>query len=394
MAQWQKCAFTLGTRFMSSSGKHKEIPCKRKLNMLRLARTEGVSPRLFFKLLELFPDPEDALERAGEFSLKGGRKSPIVPFTLAQAEEEIAAVEGFGAEIITFEDCRYPKLLLQLDDCPPILTCKGNLDLLSANLFAIVGARSSSLNAQALAKAIASNLSKKADITIVSGLAKGIDTAAHKGAFPKTIAVIAGGIDNVYPLQNEDLYKSISREGLVVAEMPIFSKPLAQSFPQRNRLISGLSLGVLVVEASYNSGSLVTARFALEQGREVFAVPGFPLDPRSRGTNKLIKDGANIVEDADDIASVLPALKKIEDKLQERKSAQYQSPLQEISSQTEEEARQSILSLLSHSPISLDLLIESVDLPIQLTYRLLLELELAGRVMRCPGNLIAKILEP
>lgn len=367
---------------------------KRSIDILRLARTENVSPRLFFRLLELFPNPSDAFEHIAELSARGGRKAPLKVFSLEQAEKELAAVEAFGARIVTFEDATYPKLLLHLEDAPPVLTCKGNLDLFNKDPVAIVGARSASINGKSLARSIARNICAKNNVVIVSGLAKGIDTAAHEGALPSTIAVLAGGIDNIYPQENADLYQRIAEQGVLVAELPIFSKPLVQNFPQRNRIISGLSLGVVVVEAGNNSGSLITARYALEQGREVFAVPGFPLDPRSRGANKLIKEGALIVEEAEDVISNLPSLNKIRDKLQDKDHMLALQPSLDLSSKLGEEARQNILDLLSHSPVSLELVLQAAQMPIQAVYQALLELELAGRVVRHPGNFVARILEP
>lgn len=364
---------------------------KRAINILRLARSENVSPRLFFRLLEVFSEPSDALEHIAELSIRGGRKAPIKVCTLEQAERELAAIEEFGAKLITFEDSIYPRLLLHLEDAPPVLTCKGNLELFLKDSIAIVGARSASINGETLAKSIARNVCARSNAVIVSGLAKGIDTAAHKGAFPNTVAVLAGGIDNVYPQENASLYRDISEQGLLVAELPIFSKPLIQSFPQRNRLISGLSLGVLVVEAGNHSGSLITARYALEQGREVFAVPGFPLDPRSKGANKLIKEGAIIVEGADDIIFNLPSLNKIRDKLQDRRKEPY---LKSLQFNLDPDSKQKVLDLLSHSPVSLELLLQTSNMPIQAVYQALLELELAGRVVRYPGNLVALVLEP
>lgn len=366
---------------------------QRSIDILRLARTENVSPRLFFRLLELFPNPSDAFEHITELSVRGGRRAPLKVCSLEQAEKELSAVEGFGARIITFEDSIYPKLLLHVEDSPPVLTCKGNLDLFSKDPIAIVGARSASINGKSLAKSIARNICARSNVAIVSGLAKGIDTAAHEGAFPNTIAVLAGGIDSIYPQENSALYHRISEQGILVAELPIFAKPLVQNFPQRNRIISGLSLGVVIVEAGNNSGSLITARYALEQGREVFAVPGFPLDPRSRGANKLIKEGALIVEDAQDIISDLPFLNKIRDKLQEKGQKPCLQPVLDFSSQLGEDARQTILDLLSHSPVSLELLLQAAQMPIPAIYQILLELELAGRIVRHPGNFVARILE-
>ncbi len=365
----------------------------RTISIMRLARTENVSPRLFFRMLEIFGNAENALKELPNFALKVGKKQPVEICSTEKIEKELLELEKIGANILTFEDEDYPKLFFHIESPPPIISYKGNKNLLNKDSIAIVGARNSSINGETLAKSIASDLAHKAQMTIVSGLARGIDAAAHNAALPNTIAVLAGGIDNIYPPQNAHLYQKIYNQGLLIAELPLGTKPLMQHFPQRNRLVSGLSLGVVVIEAGKNSGSLITANFALEQGREVFAVPGFPLDPRSKGANKLIKDGAIIVENASDIVENLPQLTQVKTKLQEKPSQPYEILTEGSIEEVSDNMRELILSLLSSTPIHIETLISHSKIPIKIVYRILLELELTEKIVRYPGNTIALILE-
>jgi DNA processing protein len=359
---------------------------------MRLARTDNISPRLFFRMIEIFGNAEEALKELPQFLLKSNKKAPIEICSIEKVEQELYELEKIGAKILTFQDKDYPKLFFHVESAPPVLSYKGNKALLNKDSIAIVGARNSSINGETLAKSIASDLSHKAGITVVSGLARGIDAAAHNAALPNTIAVLAGGIDNIYPPQNSALYHKIQEQGLLIAELPIGSKPLTQHFPQRNRLVSGLSLAIVVIEAGKNSGSLITANFALEQGREVFAVPGFPLDPRSKGANKLIKDGAAIVENAADIIENLPQLTQIRNKLQEKNTQQYEILTTEEPLEVSDNERNLILSLLSSTPTHVEDLVFRSKIPIKTVYRILLELELAEQIVRSPGNTISLIL--
>jgi DNA processing protein len=341
----------------------------------------------------MFGTAENAIKEMPSFSLRVGKKQPIEICPVDKVEKELSELEKIGAGILTFEDEDYPKLFFHIESPPPVLSYKGNKHLLNRDSIAIVGARNSSINGETLAKSIASDLSHKAQIIIVSGLARGIDAAAHSAALPNTIGVLAGGIDNIYPPQNEHLYHKIQDQGLLIAELPIGTKPLMQHFPQRNRLVSGLSLATVVIEAGKNSGSLLTANFALEQGREVFAVPGFPLDPRSKGANKLIKDGAIIVENAADIIENLPQLVQVKTKLQEKPSQQYEILTTENVPEVCDNMRDLILSLLSSTPTHIETLISHSKIPIKTVYRILLELELAEKIVRYPGNVVALILK-
>ena len=256
---------------------------------LRLARSENIGRSTFFRLVEIFGTPSAALEHLGEISL---RKIKIC--SQKDAEEELVKSRKFGAEILLFSDEKYPRLLREIPDPSPILTVKGNIEFFDHDCVAIVGARNASFNSSSFARRVALDLGQNSIIT-VSGMARGIDAAAHEASILSgTIGVIAGGINTIYPSENRKLYDDVSRHGLLVTESPFNAPPKGGNFVQRNRLISGLSLAVIVIEAGVKSGSLITARFAAEQGREVFAVPGSPFDPRNHGTNRLIKDGANL----------------------------------------------------------------------------------------------------
>ncbi|MBP7190449.1 MAG: DNA-protecting protein DprA [Rickettsiaceae bacterium] len=214
-----------------------------------------------------------------------------------------------------------------------------------------------------------------------------MDTAAHSSSVENTIAVIAGGIDHIYPPENAKLFAQIGEEGLILAELPVGSVPLGQHFPQRNRIISGLSLAVVVIEASLKSGSLITARLAAEQGREVFAVPGFPLDPRCQGTNKLIKDGAYLVESADDIIENLPNLENLESHLSDKHQDTVDFNVIKIDyALLSDKNRCLVRESLSAMPVSFEEVVISTQLPIPVIYTILLEFELAGRVARHPGS--------
>lgn len=356
------------------------------IDTLRLIRSENVGPKTFFALIKFFGSASKALENIAEFSVRGGRAKPINIFSKELAEKEIESLNKSGAKIISYNDPSFSKLLKHIPDCPPMLTYKGNRDLFNSRSVAIVGARNASINGKAFASQISSELSRN-NISVVSGLARGIDTAAHVKALPNTIAVIAGGIDHIYPPENSKLFMEIADKGLVIAELAIGSVPLGKHFPQRNRIISGLSTAVVVVEAGIQSGSLITAKFALEHNREVFAVPGFPLDPRSQGGNRLIKEGAHIVESTEDLLQNLPnfddnsygLLDKAKDQIDFRE-IKIDYALLNSSNRT------LIKESLSSTPVEFEDIIQETDLPIQVIYTILLELELAGLIIRHPGN--------
>lgn len=358
------------------------------LKALQLSRTEGVGPITYKRLLERFGTPEKALQALPEMARRGGRKENFVVYAEALAAKEIDHVHKIGAELLALGHPLYPKQLAALEDAPPVLTIRGNTALLQEHTIGIVGARNASLSGQQMAKALASGLGQ-AGLKVSSGLARGIDTAAHQASLTTgTIAVVAGGINVVYPNENAKLYEAICAQGVVVAESPFGTEPLAQHFPKRNRIISGLSLGVVVVEATLKSGSLITARMAGEQGRDVFAVPGNPMDPRAAGPNALLKDGACLVRNAQDI---LEAVASSRPKWQaEEPAATFTGqPPVAVAEGEVEKARAEIIACLSFDPVPTHLLQQELAIPPSVFQAALLELELAGRVQHYAGGRLA-----
>jgi len=357
------------------------------LDWIRLLRSENVGALTFHRLIKRHGSARAALKALPEMARQGGRREPLRLCTLEEATSELDEAKNAGVHIILSSETRYSRNLSHLDAPPPLLFAKGNLDLLNAPTFAIVGARNASLAGKRLAEKIAKELGTSGWI-IASGLARGIDTAAHKGSLSTgTIAVLAGGVDVVYPTENQELYNSIlSQNGLILSESPMGTQPQANYFPRRNRIVSGLSKGVLVVEAALQSGSLITARYANEQGRDVFAIPGNPLDPRARGTNRLIKEGAILTESVDDILNELNNRAFI---LKED-TAPYDA---EIIPLNLEKARQTVLENLGATPIEVDELSRECHLSPAEIWSILLELEIAGRLERHPGGKVSLTLE-
>ena len=275
------------------------------LARLQLIRSQGIGPVTFHDLVRRFGTAKNALTALPDLAKKAGRRTPFKTATQDSAERELSHIAKIGAHLVPFGSKDYPSNLSQTSDAPPFLTVLGDIAHLTKPAIGIVGARNASLNGKKIAGMLASDIAK-AGFTVWSGLARGIDTAAHNGAVVRsTVAVMAGGVDVIYPRENTDLHAKISECGAIVSEMPPGTEPLARYFPRRNRIISGASQGVVVVEGTPKSGSLITARFALDQGREVFAVPGSPLDPRAEGPNRLIRDGAVLVRSADDVLDEL-----------------------------------------------------------------------------------------
>ena len=347
---------------------------------LRLCRTESIGPITFYRLLSRFGSALDALDALP--SMMQGRKKSITIPTVASAEAEIARLHEFGAHMLVYGDDDYPTLLAQVEDAPPILNYIGDAALLSApKMVAVVGARNASANARRLTTTLARELGQM-DHIIVSGMARGIDTAAHEASIETgTVAVLAGGLDEIYPVENTDLYNVIAAQGCVVSEMPLGTKPTAHHFPRRNRIVSGLTQGTLVVEASLRSGSLITARLAAEQGRDVFAVPGFPGDPRGAGPNKLIQNGAKLVQCADDIAQELnyASEKKIKGQLSFDGINEPFTPFEDMAPADTETTEQTILTHLSHVPLHVDDLVRACDRSISQIQTVLLDMELTGK---------------
>lgn len=351
----------------------------RLISELRLIRCENVGPRTFYSLINKYGNAAKALQALPEIASKGGKRKFTVS-SIEAAEKEISACEKAGIGILSYSDEAYPERLKHSYDPPPILFYKGNIELLSKDSIGIVGTRNSSANGCAMARKLAADLGKQNYVT-VSGLARGVDTEAHKATLETgTIAVVAGGLDSVYPPENEKLFNQIVEKGIVIGENPIGTQPQARHFPQRNRIIAALSLGVLVVEAARRSGSLITADYAAKEGREVFAIPGSPLDPRCSGTNYLIKNGAVMVEDVNDIIDNLcnPQTQKLFEI-----ETEYEM---EVSPDNENILREDIIQKLGTSPVEIDELARQSHAPIKLVNEVLLELELAGKLERDWGN--------
>lgn len=365
-----------------------------KLAWLRLIRAENVGPVSFYRLVEAYGSAAKAIEKIPALAARGGRSKPLIIPSAAVVEKEYEGLRKIGGDIVTAAEEHYPLALSALDDAPPVLSYIGDPRLLNKSCIAMVGARNASLNGKKFAEKLARDLGKAGQV-VVSGLARGIDTAAHTGALDTgTIAVVAGGIDIVYPPENQKLYEAIRERGLIVAESPLAQQPFAQSFPRRNRIVSGLSAGVVVVEATMRSGSLITARLAGEQGRDVFAVPGHPLDPRAEGPNHLIREGAQLVRSADDILEHMLSFNRTKGFSDSAANDFIVPPLHtDDDPQMFDEARDAVLSVLSTTPVAIDDLIREGGLTVALAQTVLLELELAGRVQRLPGNRVALLTE-
>ena len=363
---------------------------------LRLARSEGVGPATFRDLLARYGSAAAALDALPDLARRAGRdRLPRIP-TRSQAEDELAALAKLGGGVLCLCEDEYPAPLAAIDDAPPVLTWRGDPGLLAATSLAIVGARNASASGCRLAETLSRELGE-AGLVIVSGLARGIDAAAHRGALATgTIAVFAGGLDVIYPAENEVLAAAIAERGLILAELPPGTQPLARNFPRRNRIVSGLARGVLVVEAALKSGSLITAHVAAEQGREVMAVPGSPLDPRCRGANRLIRDGAALVEETADILEILGevAVKRcrmpVERPVEETPRPVSQNGLQHID-KSEKIPADAILARLGPTPVPVDELIRQCSFSAPIVRTALLELELAGRLERHPGDAVSTL---
>lgn len=362
-----------------------------KLAWLRLARTDNVGPITFYKFIEHFGSAQQAIEALPEYLKK--RKRPLKIPSLAAVEKEYEALQKKGGDFIAAFEDTYPLGLSAIEDAPPVIAVIGRTELLSKPAVGMVGARNASINGRKLAEKMARELGQAGQV-IVSGLARGIDTAAHAGSLETgTIAVVAGGIDVVYPSENQKLYEEICDKGIVVAENRLGTPPKARDFPRRNRVVSGISQGVVVVEATQRSGSLITARLAGEQGRDVYAVPGFPFDPRAEGPNSLIRDGATLVRHAEDVLENIRSFTG--SGFSEPRRAHF-DPLDlpqdqdAPDEQSLENARELILQNLSFSPTGLDELLRTCQLNLPVMQLALIELELEGQIQRLPGNRIIR----
>ena len=360
-----------------------------------MCRTESIGPISFYALLRRFGSARAALEMVPQLARRGEGSKTVTAVTRTEAEAEFAALHRIGARLVCWSEPTYPSGLAAIDDAPPVLTVLGRAELLGGPIVAVVGARNASANGRRFCRDLAAALGQ-GGIVVVSGLARGIDAAAHLGALETgSVAVVAGGVDVVYPEENRGLHEALARQGAIVAELPLGTEPQARHFPRRNRLISGMALGVVVVEAAARSGSLITARFALEQGRDVFAVPGSPLDPRCRGSNDLLRHGAILTEGAEDVLSQLGAQLKYSaasppprpplarPAMMDWPSAGTPPPV------ADDAALDLITERLGPTPVAVDELVRQCHLSAAAVATLLLELELAGRVERHPGNLVS-----
>ena len=373
-----------------TSWKHQTLSEEEKISWLRLIRTQNVGPITFYELLRRFGTASQALEEIPHLAQRGGARQKLVPYSRNHALKEMDSIQAYGARLIYENEPSFPQILKHLPDCPPLLTIKGALQDFNHQTIGIVGARNASLNGKKFAEKTARELGIH-HFTIASGLARGIDTHAHRGSLKTgTIAVVAGGIDVVYPQENKALYEKILQKGAIVAESPFGVDPQSTFFPKRNRLISGLSMGVVVVEAAYKSGSLLTAKFALDQNRHVFAVPGSPFDPRCQGTNDLIRQGATLIQKTSEIVEdILPLLDK--NVSQEPSEPYGEEQLAIPEGQPYEKIREDLLTNLSYTPTRIDELIRHCQASPSEVLHILLELELAGRLERHPGNKVAFI---
>ncbi|KQP04841.1 DNA-processing protein DprA [Methylobacterium sp. Leaf93] len=379
-----------------------------RLDWLRLIRTEGVGPRTFRTLINRFGGAGAALEALPDLAKRGAKR--VVPVTRAQAEAELEAAARIGVRLVAMGEDDYPKLLQAADSAPPLIAIRGQAPILSRPAIAIVGSRNASGGGLGFTERLARGLGE-AGLVVVSGLARGIDARAHKASLGSgTVAVLAGGHDRIYPANHEALVEGIlDAGGAVLAEMPMGWEPRGRDFPRRNRIISGLAYGTVVVEAARRSGSLITARFALEQGREVFAVPGSPLDLRAEGTNDLIRQGATLVSDVDHVTSAIAPLIGRGDFEQESGQLALDrpdladapifwdeldgiggpvpEPGEEIDGLEPEEPepaddRARLIAYLSPTPIGTDDLARAAGLSVRIVQTTLLELELDGRIER------------
>ncbi len=366
------------------------------IDIIQLINSANIGPITFYKLLENYGTPSEALKHLPS-------KCKLFPRRLA--ERELSLAHNLNIHLIPFNDTTYPAQLRTIEDAPPLLYVKGNPNCLNSPLsLSVVGARNASLPGRKLASQIAHDLTEQG-VIIVSGMARGIDASAHKGAMyalrqtAPTIAVLGTGVDIPYPAENLKLYEQIAVQGAIISEFPLGTEPSANNFPRRNRIVSALSQGTLVVEATLHSGSLITARLALEQGRDVFAVPGFPTDGRSAGPNKLIKDGAYLVENAEDIINILqqtpntsnrPVLPPVQKEL-------FLPPLDnqpktaDIPETALSTGKINIIDFLTPGGVYVDEIIRESGLDSATVSLQILELEMSGRITRLAGNKVALI---
>lgn len=361
-----------------------------RLACLRLIRSENVGPVTFRELINTYGGAQSALEALPELSRRSGRKRPLRLCPRDVAEHELEAARACGAQPIFTIEPGYPRLLAEVDVPPPMLYVKGDPAILSRSMIAVVGSRQCSAAGTKLTAMFAADLGR-AGFVVASGLARGIDGAAHEAALETgTVAVLAGGIDQIYPPEHAVLYARIAERGCLITEMAPGYSPRAQDFPRRNRIISGVSLGVIIVEAAKRSGTSLTAHFALEQGREVFAVPGHPLDPRAEGTNKLLKDGAILVTSAQDVLDILgPITGATPVRVAEPAQPAPSPHTGPVTAALADGDLARVASVLGPHPIDIDAIVQATSLPIRAIQIALMELDLSGRIERHGAQLVS-----
>jgi DNA processing protein len=358
---------------------------EQRIDWLRLIRSDNVGPRTFRSLINHFGSARTALQRLPELARRGGAARPARICSEEDARGELAASKRLGVTLVAPGEAGYPPRLATVDDAPPMLAVRGALEVLMRPMIAIVGSRNASGAGLKFAGTLARDLGE-VGFVIASGLARGIDQAAHRASLESgTLAVLAGGHDRIYPPEHADLLaKMLESGGAAISEMPLGHVPRARDFPRRNRLISGVALGVVVVEAAHRSGSLITARIAAEQGREVFAVPGSPLDPRAAGTNDLIKQGATLTTEASDVVHAV-------EPIMGRPIGLREPGEEPMAPEPDASDRARIIDLLGPAPIGLDDVIRMAGTSPAIVRTVLLELELAGRLERHGGGLVSLI---
>jgi DNA processing protein len=390
---------------------------QQRFDWLRLVRSENVGPRTFRALVTNCGSVASALKALPDLARRGGAKRPIRIASVEEVEKELIAASKLGVRFVALGEPDYPPALQEIDSAPPILALRGRAIALRKAAVAIVGSRNASAAGLTFAERLARGLGQGGYV-IVSGLARGIDQRAHVASLETgAVGVLAGGHGKPYPGEAVPLMERMVESGAVVSEMPIEWEPRGRDFPRRNRIVSGLALGVVVVEAARGSGSLITARFALEQNRQIFAVPGSPLDPRAEGTNDLLKQGASICTAADDVLTALEPVRSNNLAAMRETSGEPGEPLwgeqavygvdPQSTPRTQpgeefddasgapysagdeaEAARERIVALLGPSPITLDELVRAADASARMVRVALLELEVAGRV-EYSGNRVA-----
>jgi DNA processing protein len=372
----------------------KRLSDDERIDWLRLIRSANVGPRTFRALVGHYGSARGALAALPGLARRGGAKGAGRICSREEAEREIKAARSMGVSFVALAEPDYPPRLAMIDDAPPLLAVRGKIAVLARPMIALVGARNASAAGVKLAERLARDLGE-AGLVVVSGLARGIDAAAHRATLKTgTVAALAGGHAHIYPPEHAELAQAILAEGAAISEMPLDWEPRARDFPRRNRLISGLALGVVVIEAARRSGSLITARLALEQDREVFALPGSPLDPRAEGSNSLLKQGAVFVTEAEDVLTVLrpilgqPLATPAEEAAQESEAPEGPSPAPPAREPDADE-RGRILELLGPTPVGIDDLVRLAGRSPTLVRTVLLELEIAGRLQRHGGGLVS-----